>query len=193
LVAAELPERRFPPPWIVEETPACFIVRDGNEQTLAYVYCEDEPGRRSAAKLLTKDEARRVAANIAQAAGPSPARYCGQLQSYQYQPLLHCMSPLLADTVAKRFLTSERRTLFPNWREWGILIQESGCLDSIIAHFCPSGRWAATFATVSAQSGHDQKKVGGQISQLLVRSLRAPLFAAGRPPHGVGGWGIRDH
>jgi hypothetical protein len=51
------PSRRFPQPWRVEETDACFIVRDGSGQALAYVYCEDEPGRRAAAKLLTRDEA----------------------------------------------------------------------------------------------------------------------------------------
>jgi hypothetical protein len=60
-----MPARRFPPPWTVEEyNDACFVVRDGNGQQLAYVYFEDEPGRRSAAKLLTKDEARRIAVNI---------------------------------------------------------------------------------------------------------------------------------
>jgi hypothetical protein len=57
--------RRFPPPWIAEETDACFIVRDANGQALAYVYFEDEPGRRAAAHLVTRDEARRIAANIA--------------------------------------------------------------------------------------------------------------------------------
>jgi hypothetical protein len=57
--------RRFPPPWHAEETDACFIVRDHSGQALAYVYFEEEQGRRSAAHLLTRDEARRIAANIA--------------------------------------------------------------------------------------------------------------------------------
>jgi endo-1,4-beta-D-glucanase Y len=58
--------RRFPPPWSVEEYEnKCFIVKNHDGLKLAYVYFEDEPGRRSAAKLLTRDEARRIAANIA--------------------------------------------------------------------------------------------------------------------------------
>jgi hypothetical protein len=46
-------DRRFPPPWTVEETSACFVLRDANGETEA------------AAKLLSKDEARRIAANVA--------------------------------------------------------------------------------------------------------------------------------
>jgi hypothetical protein len=45
--------------------PNHYVVRDANKQQLTYVYYENEPGRRSAAKLLTKDESRRIAANIA--------------------------------------------------------------------------------------------------------------------------------
>jgi hypothetical protein len=62
-------QRRFPIPWTVEETDACLIVRDASAQALAYVYFEEVPGRRSAASLLTRDEARRIAANIAKLPG----------------------------------------------------------------------------------------------------------------------------
>ena len=58
--------RRFPPPWDIEEhNRNCFIVRDNNGQALSYVYYETEPGRRTASGSLTRDEARRIAANIA--------------------------------------------------------------------------------------------------------------------------------
>ena len=58
--------RRFPPPWTIEDmNDACFIVRDKNGQQLGYFYFEDEPGRRTAANLLTRDEARRLAVNFA--------------------------------------------------------------------------------------------------------------------------------
>jgi hypothetical protein len=47
-----MPPRRFPPPRSVEEQKARFVVRDHNGQRFAYVYFEDEPGQRSAAKLV---------------------------------------------------------------------------------------------------------------------------------------------
>jgi len=56
---------RFTPPWDIEDNGSCFIVRDANGQALSYVCYENELGRRPAANLLTRDEARRIAINIA--------------------------------------------------------------------------------------------------------------------------------
>ncbi len=54
---------RFPPPWTVEKIPAGLVVRDANGQSLAYVYYRESDAH--IAKVLTEDEARRIAANIA--------------------------------------------------------------------------------------------------------------------------------
>jgi hypothetical protein len=56
---------RSPPSRSVEELHGCIIVWDQDDQALAYVYYEDSPVRRAVAKLLTRDKARQVAANIA--------------------------------------------------------------------------------------------------------------------------------
>ena len=57
--------RSFPPPWTIDDNGTCFLVRDNNGQALSYVYYENEPSRRTAAGLLTRDEARRIAINMA--------------------------------------------------------------------------------------------------------------------------------
>jgi len=57
-------ERRFPPP-AVETIPGGFKVIDANGQSLAYVYSCETKDAADIAKVLTEDEARRIAANIA--------------------------------------------------------------------------------------------------------------------------------
>ena len=44
-------------------------MKDANGVNVAYVYYEEERGRRTAANLMTRDEARRIAANIAKLPG----------------------------------------------------------------------------------------------------------------------------
>jgi hypothetical protein len=64
-----MPDRRFPPPWQLVEHPERFVAQDASGQPLAYLYFEDEPGRRRTMKRLTRDEARRIAANIVKLPG----------------------------------------------------------------------------------------------------------------------------
>jgi len=49
-------------------------VRDASGQALSYVYYENEPGRRSAAKLLSKDEALTDCGEYRQAAGATSTK-----------------------------------------------------------------------------------------------------------------------
>ena len=69
-------DRHFPPPWTAELQPNYYVVRDADGQQIAYVYYSNEPDRRTAAKLLTKDEARRIAANIAKLPELSSGAIC---------------------------------------------------------------------------------------------------------------------
>jgi hypothetical protein len=57
--------RRFPPPWRADRTPQGYVVRDANGQELAYIYSRENEDEARQAKVLTKDEARRIAVNIA--------------------------------------------------------------------------------------------------------------------------------
>jgi hypothetical protein len=57
--------RRFPPPWTVEQIAGRYKVRDAAGQSLAYVYGRETRDDADTAKVLTMDEARRVASNIA--------------------------------------------------------------------------------------------------------------------------------
>ena len=55
--------RRFPPPWTVEQIPGGFKVLDASGQALVYVYARETKAEADIAKVLTFDEARRIAVN----------------------------------------------------------------------------------------------------------------------------------
>ena len=45
--------------------PGGYVVRDANGQALAYIYSRDNEDEARQAKVLTNDEARRIAVNVA--------------------------------------------------------------------------------------------------------------------------------
>ena len=57
--------RRFPPPWCADKIPGGYVVRDANGQALVYVYSRDNDAEALQARVLTKDQARRIAVNVA--------------------------------------------------------------------------------------------------------------------------------
>ena len=61
--------RRFPPPWRADRIPGGYVVRDANGQAIAYIYSRENEAEARQAKVLTKDEARRIA--IADCSAPN--------------------------------------------------------------------------------------------------------------------------
>jgi hypothetical protein len=58
-------QRRFPPPWTVEPIPGGYKVKDANGQSPAYVYGRESEANADTAHVLTMEEGRRIATNIA--------------------------------------------------------------------------------------------------------------------------------
>ena len=59
------PRRRFPPPWTVRDTGSAFVVETADGLALAYVYHDEPRAVGTGLESLTRDEARRIASNIA--------------------------------------------------------------------------------------------------------------------------------
>jgi hypothetical protein len=68
-VMEAMTSRRFPPPGRADKILGGYVVRDANGQALAYLYSRDNEVEALQAKVLTKDEARRIAVNIARLPG----------------------------------------------------------------------------------------------------------------------------
>jgi hypothetical protein len=61
--------RRFPAPWRADKMPGGYGVRDANGQALVYVYSRASEAEAMQAKVVTADEARRIAINVAKLPG----------------------------------------------------------------------------------------------------------------------------
>jgi hypothetical protein len=64
-VSPSMTPRRFPPPWRADKVPGGYVVRDATGQALAYLYGRETEADARQAKVLTNDEARRIAINVA--------------------------------------------------------------------------------------------------------------------------------
>jgi hypothetical protein len=66
--------RRFPAPWRADKMPGGHVVRDANGQPLVYLCSRDNEAEALQAKVVTADEARRIAIKRRQVAGTVEAR-----------------------------------------------------------------------------------------------------------------------
>jgi hypothetical protein len=94
--------RRFPPPWSVEQIPGGYVIKDANGQSLAYVYGRESRADADPAHVLTMDEARRIASNIAKQSLPKPTQLSsGGGASLHHSPVAACQRLHLWHSVSR--------------------------------------------------------------------------------------------
>jgi hypothetical protein len=74
----------FAQPWRIVEHSESFEIQSADEHALAFIYFEDEPGRRSVMKRLTREDARRLAQQIIRL--PETMRELRQLRVARDEP-----------------------------------------------------------------------------------------------------------
>ena len=77
---AKTPQRSLACRRSIRELEQAFVVSDANGQALAYVYFRKDKNEARQARVLTHDEARRIAANIAKLPELSGQRRAEQMQ-----------------------------------------------------------------------------------------------------------------
>jgi hypothetical protein len=132
-------------------------VRDANGQTLAYVYCEDEPGRRTATGLLTRDEARRIAANMAKLP----------------ELLLRAEAPSLKDTASAPV----------NWRGTGYYATMQRALDDNRAMTAEQAATLKRLANAAYELDAFKPNLTRAEADQRIAALAAKLKLLDAPPH----------
>jgi hypothetical protein len=64
-VSPSMTSRRFSAPWRADKIAGGYVVRDANSQAVVYIHSRESEAEAMQAKVLTKDEARRIAVNVA--------------------------------------------------------------------------------------------------------------------------------
>jgi hypothetical protein len=111
--------RRFPPPWAVEDIGGCFVVKASNDRPLVFIYYGEGVARRSLARLLTRDAARRSADRCraryddkcdGKQTYLEPSRFFGSFFLFQRFSLLRHRPPTVRQNRGT-FLEARRRSL----------------------------------------------------------------------------------
>ena len=130
------------PPWTVETIPGGLKVCDANGQSLAYVYSRENRNDAHMAKVLTQDEALRIASNIARApnlnardSSKTPSKPANELEGLIRDKLPDPVRRHLIDVIIDR---TDADGLAANWTAqpvWSHEVSNNDKGESIRAMF----------------------------------------------------------